>query len=646
VLLAAAAYLPSLGGGFLWDDDSNVTENPNLRGLPGLALTWASPFANQQYYPLTHTSFWIEYQLWSAFAPGYRVVNVLLHGLAAVLLWRVLVRLRAPGAWVAAAVFALHPVHVESVAWITERKNTLSGALYFGAMLAFLSPRGRRWLPHALFAAAMLAKTAVVTLPVALAILVWYERGRLEARDFRRLAPMAGVGVVLGLVTAWVEQGHVGARGADWALGLAERIQVAGRALWFYASKIVWPAGLNFIYPRFELDPRAVVPWLFPTAAVALPVVLWGLRGRLGRAPLAAALYVGVTLSPALGFVSFYFQLYSFVQDHFQYLASAGSIALLAGWGAWLLRGAPRPARVGAAALVLAVLGGMTWHRSTLFTSNERLWTATLARNPAAWMADINLGILRESQGRLEDAARHFTSALATPHARHDQAHTNLAIVLERLGRPDEARQHYEQALAANPRNADALNNLGNLRTAELRLDEAVALYRQAVAADPRHSRAHSNLGHRLADVGRTGEAEVYLREAARLDPTDPAPAARLGRLLGLQGRHAEAVPYYEAAVRADPGLFEEHYHLGLSLEGLGRLSEAENAYRRAIALQPDLTPAHNNLAIVLYHLGRYDEAWEQVRLLDSLGAPAHPGFVAALSAALPRPGSSGQLSH
>jgi tetratricopeptide (TPR) repeat protein len=568
-----------------------------------------------------------------------------------VLLWRVLRHLELPGAWVAAAIFALHPVHVESVAWITERKNTLSGVLYFAAMLAFLKGQGpareadpaprrtRAAWASGLFAAAMLAKTAVVTLPVALAVVLWWK-GRLTARSLRALVPMVALGVVMGLITVWLEWGHVGAQGPEWVLGPAERVLVAGRALWFYAGKTLLPLGLNFIYPRWAIDAGAAWQWLFPAAALLLPAALWALRDRLGRGPLAAALFFGVTLAPALGFVGFYFQLYSFVQDHFQYLASAGLLALMAVAGHTALR--RLPSRVGAAAgaIVLVVLGGLTWQRSTLFTSEEGLWSEVLARNPSAWMADINLGILREKQGRLEDAAAYFAHALETPNPRHDQAHSNLGVVLERLGRACEARAHYEQAVKLNPANADAQNNLGNRLTVEGRIDEAVACYRAAIAAEPRHFRARSNLGHRLADQGQVEEAEVQLKAAVRLAPGDPAASSRLARLLAQQGKHDQAVPLYEAALRADPGQYELHYNLGLSFEGLGRTAEAESSYRQAIQLKPDLVEAHNNLAIVLYHLGRYDEAWAEVYRLRELGASAHPGFIQALAAAAPPPAS------
>jgi hypothetical protein len=264
LVLVLLAYTPALDAGFVWDDDDYVTANVTLRSVTGLARIWVEPGAVPQYYPMAFTSLWLDYRLWGMRPFGYHLVNVLLHGLNAVLLWRLLVMLAVPGAWLAAAVFAVHPVHVESVAWVTERKNVLSGAFYLGAFLAYLrfAPPGGRgagpvaWRAYAaalaLFVLAMLSKTVTCTLPAALLIVLWWKRPRLAARDVLPLLPFFALGLGLSLVTIWMEKHHVGAQGADWALSAVDRCLIAARALWFYLGKLVWPAPLVFNYPRWR----------------------------------------------------------------------------------------------------------------------------------------------------------------------------------------------------------------------------------------------------------------------------------------------------------------------------------------------------------------------------------------------------------
>ena len=297
VLMTVVAYLPAFQAGFIWDDDQHVTENLTLRTFSGLGQIWGQTSATPQYYPLVHTSFWLEYHLWELNPMGYHVDNVLLHALAAVLLWRALVRLRAPGAWLAAGIFALHPVTVESVAWVTERKNVLSAVFYFAAALAWwrwddpsaaggrvpgggTRPTGWYIIAFALFVAALLSKTVTCSLPAALLLVIWWKRGRLTAGDVLPLLPFFGVGAGLGLLTSWLERTHVGAAGPEWAFSFFDRCLIAGRALWFYAGELCWPVNLMFSYPRWEINAGVWWQWLYPAAALAVVAGLWGRRRR------------------------------------------------------------------------------------------------------------------------------------------------------------------------------------------------------------------------------------------------------------------------------------------------------------------------------------------------------------------------------
>jgi hypothetical protein len=266
------AYQPTWHAGFIgWDDDSYVTDERALRSLGGLERIWVKPGTTPQYYPLVFTTFWAEYHVWKLQPFGYHLVNILLHGLNAVLLWFVLRRLKIPGSWWAAAVFVLHPVGVESVAWITELKNTQSGVFFLLSMLCFLRFRplnGRDavrvcdWrdypLALVLFLCALLSKTATCPVPAVLALLIWWKTGRFGKRDALELTPLFVLGVASGFMTIWMEKQYTGVvRGAEWSLSLAQRCLVAGRALWFYAGKLFWPRDFTFIYPRWEVDASA-----------------------------------------------------------------------------------------------------------------------------------------------------------------------------------------------------------------------------------------------------------------------------------------------------------------------------------------------------------------------------------------------------
>jgi hypothetical protein len=343
LILAAvwASYLPVLHAGWIWDDDAYVTKNLTLRTTHGLRDIWLHPTATPQYYPLVHTTFWLEYHFFGANPLPFHASNVALHAANALLLAAILARLSVPGAWIAGLLFALHPVEVESVAWITERKNCLSGFFYLLSFLTWLryrepgatSPEARRRhgllvLAFVLFVLALLSKTVTATLPCVALVVIWWKEGRVQRRDVLRLAPFVVVGMAFGLLTAALERGHVGAQGEEWALTGAQRALLAGRALWFYAGKVVLPTHLTFIYPRWALDVHSPALWLYAAAALAVVAAFWTFRVRFGRAPLAVALIFAGTLFPALGFFNIYPMRYSYVADHFQYLASA---ALLAG---------------------------------------------------------------------------------------------------------------------------------------------------------------------------------------------------------------------------------------------------------------------------------------------------------------------------
>src|ERR1017187_5203871 len=378
ILITLLAYLPALHGGFIWDDEAHVTDCQALRTLHGLARIWTEPGAVQQYYPLVYTTFWVQFHLWQLNPFGYHLVNVLLQAMNAILLWLVLKQLRVRGAWLAAVIFAIHPVEVESVAWITELKNVLSATFYLSALLAYerfqswdveKTGEARLWgfygLSLGLYVCALLSKTVTCTLPAAILLLVWWKRGRIGGRDVGPLVPFFMAGTGLGLITAWTEKKFIGAEGMEWAFTFTERLLIAGRALWFYAAKVVWPENLIFVYPHWKIDSGQWWQWLFPLGAVVVAVALWMGRERVGRGPLTAMLFFAGTLGPALGFVNVFPMRYSFVADHFQYLASMGLIAAMAAGVMTILRH-PRMRIIGGAAIVVS-LSMLTCQRTWVY---------------------------------------------------------------------------------------------------------------------------------------------------------------------------------------------------------------------------------------------------------------------------------------
>lgn len=560
-LLAAVlvAYGPALHGGFLWDDDAHVTR-PGLRSWQGLRRIWFELDATQQYYPLLHTAFWIQWQLWGASTLGYHVVNVVLHVAAALLFASLLRRLAVPGAWLAAAIFALHPVHVESVAWITELKNTLSAVFYLTSALIYLrfdEDRRGRWYAVALvlFCLGLLSKTVTATLPAALLVVFWWQRGRLSwRRDVLPLVPFFLLGALAGVLTAAVERKLIGAEGEAFAWTAVERCLIAGRVIWFYLGKLVWPRDLVFIYPRWNINSAIWWQYVFPAAALAQLALLWSLRRR-ARGPLAGILFFVGTLFPVLGFLNVFPFRYSFVADHFQYLASLGVIALAAaGVASGLGRCQPSLQRAGYAVclVLLAVLGGLTRQESRAYTDFETLFRTTIARNPACWMAYNNLGIALAERGAMGEAGEQFSKCLEIK-PDHAEAHGNLGFILLKAGRVDEAIAHAERALELNPNYAECHYNLGNALGQTGRADEAIAHYQKALEIRPEYVKAHINLGIALLGRGLQKEAEWHFRRALAIEPGHVRGSLNLGFVLDRQGQTHEALALWRDALRRQP---------------------------------------------------------------------------------------------
>jgi tetratricopeptide (TPR) repeat protein len=585
----AVAYFPALNGDRLWDDDAHLT-SPELRSLHGLIQIWTKPEATQQYYPLIHSAFWVEHKLWGDTPRAYHLVNIFLHTISATLLLIILQRLRIPGAWLVAGIFALHPVQVESVAWISEQKNTLSGVFFFSAALLYLRfdetrRRGFYFVALAFFLLGLLCKTVIATLPAALLVVFWWQRGKLLLkRDVWPLIPFFVAGIAAGFFTAWVEQTQIGAQGTDFDLSLIERCLIAGRAFWFYLGKLLWPRELIFIYPRWHINQSVWWQYLYPCAALLLFVLLWAWRKK-QRGPLAALLLFFGMLFPALGFFNVYPFVYSFVADHFQYLASIGIFALF-GAGLTLLFDrlgkTYRRAGVIASVLLLAFLAALTYGQSRMYANAERLYRVTLRKNPECWMAHDNLGVILVTQGKLDEAINHYNEALRLRPS-NPRSHYDLALALRRKGKTDDAIREYEEALRLRPNYQKAHNNLGNILLQNAKLDEAIEHLRSALELQPDYAEAHNNLGNALMQKQQVDEAISHYKQALEIRPQYREAHFNLGGALVRTGKIDEGIEHYQEALKAGSNPPEAYLSLADALQRKGRSEEALVQLRTAL---------------------------------------------------------------
>ena len=569
ILVATVAlYLPAMKGEFLFDDFFLITNNEMINSRDGLYRFWLTTEA-PDYYPLTSSLWWFEWRWWGDNPIGYHVLNVIFHAANAVLVWMILRSLKIPGAWLAGLIFAVHPVNVATVAWISEQKNILSMLLYTIAILLYLRfyKDGRRhWhaLSLAAFLLALLSKGAVVMLPVVLLGCVWWLRRRVEWKDAVRALPFFALSLAFALVTIWFQH-HRALGGSFRAVGFGFRLAAAGRAIWFYLYKALMPYNLTLVYPQWDINAALTTSYLPASLLLGSWLVFWWNRNSWGR-PLVFALgYSIAMLFPVLGFFDQGFYTYSLVADHWQYYAIVGPIALAVASGRNIcLRMGKRGQSIAvlASVVVLAVLAGATWKRAAVYRSEETLWRDALMRNPNAAEAHYNLGVGLVREGRPEEGIEQWKQQLQ---AEPDdvEAHYNLGVAMERLGRTQEAIQYYEQVLRLKPDNA----------------------------------RAHNNLGRILLNTGHVQDAIMHFELVLRLKPDNAGVHYALGNALLQVGRVQEAIGHYEQALRIKPDFAEAQDNWGNALLQAGRVQEAIQHYEQALRIKPDFVQAQRNLA-------------------------------------------------
>jgi protein O-mannosyl-transferase len=645
VIAVFLAYQPAWRSGFIWDDDVHLLNNPVLKS-GGLAGAW-TPGSYINFWPLTFTVYRLEFEAWGLNLLGYHLVNIALHAAAALLVWRLLVELNVPGAMLAAAIFALHPVNVESVAWIAQLKGLLSLLFALVSALFYLQydRKGCWWRYAAALAAfslSTLAKGMVITLPVVLLACAWWRSGSLQWRDLMRVLPFVLIGALMAGVEVWTQSRE----GSDVVRtdSLLSRSAVAGCAVWFYLGKLLWPLNLCFVYPRWKIDDGEVLSYLpgLLLLVIVFALALWRRRSW-GRPVVMLIVCYAALLLPVLGFVNISFMQWSLVADHWQYAATIVPAAVLTGAAAnWAFRQpGRRPVAYALGLALLAAFAVLTWRKSQTYADLETFWSDTLAKNPDCAPAHNNLGNILVARGQVEEAITHYRKALEIKPDYFD-AHNNLGHVLADLGQIDDAIAHYRKALEINPDYAEvhitlaaalagrgqfdeaidhcrkALQikpdhaeghiNLGAALAGRGQVDEAIAHFRKALEIKPDHALARLNLGKALAGRGQVDEAIVHFRKALEIKPDDAEAHNYLGLALGSRGLVDEAIAHYRMALEMRPEYASAHYNLGTALAGLGQVDEAITHYRKALEIKPDYAEAHNNLGLALAGSGQVDE--------------------------------------
>ena len=633
------AYLPVWHAGFLWDDDILLTGNPLIHQADGWYRFWLTK-ETPDYFPLTSTSFWLEWRLWGMNATGYHVTNVLLHAASALLVWRVLARLKIPGARLAAVIFALHPVAVASVAWIAERKNALAMFLFLLTLLWYLrfEDMGHRrwyWISVVTFILALLSKTAAAPLPLVLLGIAWWRRGCLTGRDVLRSTVFFGAAGLLAWITIRFQYhnaiGHDIVRTDDfWS-----RLAIAGRAVWFYFYKAVFPAGLVPVYPRWPTGAVSLISFVPGLLMLVGLFICWWQRASWGKAVLSGCGYAVVMLLPVLGFLNIYFFRYSLVADHWQYFAIIGIVALAAAGMTAVLDRFPR-GKVIFCGTLLMVLGVMTWRQAGVYRDAETLWRTTLAGNPNCAVAHDGLGYVLLQVGKADEATEQFQLALqndpgyAQPRYNlgrvlsqkgdvdgaigqyqqalqinpdYAQAHKNLGALLLQKGDVDGAMPHFQRALQINPKNAEAHFNLGNAEMRNGSVDEAIAEFQRSLQLKPDYADACYDLGIALLQKDRLDDGIVQLQKALQLRPDQADACYNLGIAFVRKGRAADAITEFQKTLQINPDNVEAHYNLGVLLQN-GRMDEAIAEFQKVLQINPGYAPAHNDLGGALLQKG------------------------------------------
>jgi tetratricopeptide (TPR) repeat protein len=639
VIAICIAYFPAFSSGFILDDDKLLTDNAQIQDSDGLYQFWLTTKA-YDYWPVTNSTLWMEWRLWEMNPAGYHVANLALHAAASLLIWLILRKLSIPGAFLAALIFAVHPVNVESAAWIAQRKDDLAIVFFLLSMLWYLKAlmptvnagmaparsqggpweRAKKhsplstlhsplwyWLSLLAFALGMLSKGSIAILPLLLLGIVWWLRP-LTRRDLARIAPFFLIAAALAAVNVWF-QTHLG--GSIRTVAFPVRILEAGAVVWFYLYKAILPIDLVFIYPLWSIDPGDFRWWLPLAATLAVTAVLWLYRKGWSRPILFAWGFFCVALLPVMGFTDVGFMKHSLVADHYQHIAVIGVIALAAaGWSVWRGRLRAAFARTAYVMAIIAVLALLLLSRllNGLYCDAAELYRLTLKKNPGCWLIHNNLGVLLADAGRRQEAIAQYKETLRL-NPDYSEAHNNMGNALGALGQWQDALGCYHKALELVPEHPLTLNNLGYALGSLGRFPEAIEQYQKALKIQPNIGGIHDNMAFTLLQMGRQPEALEQYQEAINLEPKNPEYRAHYGFALTQAGRLSEAIKQCREALRLSPNHPDAHFNLGMALTMTGQHLEAIEHYSWSLRYKPDKPQVYYQLSISYALVRRFSEA-------------------------------------
>lgn len=628
-LITIIAYLPLIKAGYIWDDGGWVVHNPLLTAPHGLWDIWFVPAKSIQYYPMVFTGFWIEHQLWGLAPMGYHLVNIFLQLVDALLLWRILRLLRVPGAWLVAALFAIHPVQVETVAWVTEQKNLLSAFFVFLAAAGWIrfahldqpeSNESGEWkyffLGSVAFLLALFAKTDACTLPAVLWVVAWWKRGSVRRYQGWSLVPWFAAGLTMGLVTIYIEHVKLHAAGSRFHFTPVQHVIIAARDLWFYPAKLLWPHPLLAIYHRWDIQHFSGLDLLAIIGAVAVPLTLLALSRKIGRGPFCAVAFYGLTISPVLGLASFYTETYSFVADHYQYIPCIGLFAFFVGIGDVLLRKMQASAgtvskhrqNIGGAVLagcVVLALMPVTIAQTFDYIPSIHLWTHNLKYNPQAFAALDHV-------------------------AAYDIQHHH----------PDEGMVLLHKAWLLSGKEDPTINtDIGNMYNHYYHdLAKAIPYYRRSLVADPQQPALILTLVKWYEARKNWRMAYNDLIHGVEVLPNSAAIHYQLGKFDVMAHNLSAAAGQWAIAAQIEPHNTKANYHMAMALMELGHTRKAVTYFQRVVKVSPQFVPGHVSYARCLYILGRYPEALQQLKLAAQL-APHIPVIRMAMASVLKKMG-------
>ena len=653
VLLAVLTFIVFSGtirNGFVWDDDDYIHKNQLLTDPHGLAKIWKSYYApsynpeqnTPQYYPFVFTSFFLEHKLWGFNPAGYHVINLLLHIANVILLLIVLNKLGFKWyiSFITAAIFAIHPTQVESVAWATERKNVLTGLFYFAAFLSFLrfedSSKIKFYLLSiGLFICALLSKTASVMLPVVL-ILAAYLRGRPIKKTIIYSIPFFIISLAAGLVTWLVEHTLVGTKGAEWDFGLLQRFEIATHSFWFYIGKILWPHPISFLYGQWKVNPYSLEGMMPLIGAIVLLAAVLILHKKTGKLPFFCFGYFGFVAAPALGFISFYMMRYTFMADHFIYLGSWSIMLLIVTGSAWIINHikSEAPKIFTAIAVTIIALGfcaGLSAEQVKKYKNVQSLWEHTISVSPDAWLAHNNLGVIYAGQGQPQRAIEHYLTTIKL-NPKYHLAYNNLGVSYAMTNQSEKAIENYKKALELKPDYTESYYNLAAVYSQMEKNNEAAENFKIVVKDRPKYFSAWYNLAICFSKMNKLSEAAEAYKKAAEISPTHPEVHYNLAVTYQLMNKLDDAVIYFQKALELKPAYIEAKYRLAQVFRQQNKFPEAIKYLQSALEQEPDFAQADFDLGMIYYSQGQFENAKFYFRVASNYGLETPPEIRQVLS--------------